>query len=237
MHLRPLFYAVWGAALIGAAYPAFGQETTPVTASQTAIIQADGPKTGATGERYFNVEGKGKGKYADFGVVRFDLSKLKTTLDQKYGAGKYRVVDIELALTQSNASFTANGDVEVYYTPNDTTDVQTLKYPYDPKGKALPGSLVASGKFVRGGVAPQEAAATGGKAADASEKSKGGALDTFECAKSRGFGALAKHVLLGKTVTLVLREGDPNVAATWAGKSSTNFKPPVLVVKTEPTRK
>ena len=37
---------------------ASAQTTFPVPATQTAMIQADGPKQGPTAARYFNVEGK-----------------------------------------------------------------------------------------------------------------------------------------------------------------------------------
>lgn len=128
--------------LLAATASVFAQSPLAAPALQTAIITATGPKQGSTGTRYFNVEGKSTGKYADFGVVRFDISKIKSDLAKQLGKGK--VTDVTLSLAQSNAAFTKDGTVDFYFTPDDTTDVTSasspLKYPYDPKGKLLTGN-------------------------------------------------------------------------------------------------
>ena len=188
------------------------QETVSVPATAASIIQADGPKQGSNSDRFFNVEGKGKGKYACYGVLRFDLSSLKSSLDKKYGAGKYAITGVSLQLAQSNAAFTGSGAIKFFFTPDDTTPPGSLKYPYDPKGSTLKGTLLSTDKFVK--ETPADYNLFKGQSAT---------------------GDFAKHLLQGKTLTLVVAEGEDNVAATWAGqKPPKSLKPPTLVVKAVP---
>jgi hypothetical protein len=194
---------------------ASAQTAFPVPATQTAMIQPDGPKQGPTAARYFNVEGKSHEKYVDYGVLRFDTKTLKADLDKKFGAGKYKITGLTLQLTQSNASFTKDGGVEFFFSADDKTDIHTptspLKYPYNPKGALLAGAPLAKGVFA--------------KAAEKTDPATTKPTDYDLFKAEVGQKALVAALTQGKTVTVVVAEADPGVAATWSAKTVT------LVVK------
>jgi len=187
--------------------------------STTSIILQNGPKTGDNGAKYLNVEGKSKGKYASYGLVRFDLTAAKAELDKMFSAGKYQITGIALNLSQSIAGFSAAGGVNIYYTPDDSTAATGLKYPYNPSGPSLKGLQVGSCKF----------------AVSAAHSPAGKTRDICDLTKLAGSKELANHIMQRKTLTLILAEADPNVAATWAGKE--NGAPPLLSLKASPTVK
>ena len=183
----------------------------PVPVSQTAMIQADGPKQGLNTTRYFNVEGKSQNKYTDYGVLRFETKALKAELDKKFGAGKYKITAVTLHMTQSLAPFTKDGGIEFYFSPDAKTEIKTpaspLKYPYKPKGTLLTGEKLGKGTFTK---PASQAAPSAPVAAD---------YDLFKGEPGRK--PLLAALTQGKTVTLVVAETDPNVAATWSAKSIT----------------
>jgi hypothetical protein len=184
---------------------------SPVLATQTAMIQADGPKQGPTAERYFNVEGKSHDKYKDYGVLRFETKALKAELDKKFGSGKYKITGVALHMTQSNAAFTKDGSVEFYFSADDKTDIKTpaspLKYPYDPKASLLHGEPLGKATFTKPATKADPAAAIAGN------------YDLFQ--GQPGQKALIAALSQGKPVTLVVAEADPGVAATWSAKAVT----------------
>ncbi len=190
---------------------ASAQTAFSVPATQTAMIQSDGPKQGKSAERYFNVEGKSHDKYMDYGVLRFDTKTLKADLDKKFGSGKYKITGLALQLTQSNAAFTKDGSVQFYFSPDDKADLKTptspLKYPYNPKGPLLRGEALAKATFAKGG---EKADPTNPHPTD---------YDLFK--GEPGQAALLTAIAQGKTLTLIVAEADPGVAATWSAKSAT----------------
>lgn len=202
-------------------------DTFTVPAVQAAYIRPAGPQQGANGERYLDVQGKNTGDHACYGVVRFDGKRLKSDLDAKYGAGKYRITGLTLELTQSNAKFTKDGGVLIFFSLNDAPDVTTLKYPFDSKAAPLFGQQIATVKFVKG-------ADTAAGQPPAPSKVDDYDLTTGATKMVKG-DALIGGLTRGKVVTLVLVEGDPDVAATWAGlKPVGTRKPPVLIIKATP---
>lgn len=184
------------------------QSVVPV--KQTSMIQSDGPKKGKSADRYFNVEGKSHDKYMNYGVLRFETKALKAELDKKYGAGKYKITAVTLQLTQSNAAFTQDGTVLFFFTPDAKTEIKEasspLKYPYNPNGAPLHG--LSLGKI------------TFNKAGEKTDPSKPHATGYPLLKGDPGQNALVAALTQGQTVTLVLAEGDPNVAATWSAKSA-----------------
>jgi hypothetical protein len=229
-------FSLW----IAGACSAGAQTLFTVPASQSSNIQADGPKQGANSDKYFNIEGGSNKNYADYGVLRFDISHLRADLDKKFGPGRYKITGVTLHLTQSNARFTRNGGVNFYFTPDDATDIRSrtspLKYPYHAAGSALRGELIVSGKFVQG--------TSNGKKGKEDKNGKNGKIvagtgqiDHYDLFKGHGGQtSLPGHLLKSKTLTLVVSEGEPGVAATWAGQSANgNLKPPVLTVIASPT--
>jgi hypothetical protein len=198
-----------------------------VVATQTAIIQQDGPKAGDNGTRYFNVEGKSKGKYADYGVAQFDLAALKASLDKRFAGKKhgYKITGVRLDLTQSLASFSAAGSYNIYFADDDSTPIAGLKYPFSPGPHKPTYTQLGSYTFAmgKGPAAPKGVPATRTALPPA-------AVDKCDLMKLSGTGALVMHIMLGKKLTLYVSEGDPNVAATWAGYTSNRLKPPTLVI-------
>jgi hypothetical protein len=206
---RYVFLPLVGSVLLGRA--ACAQAAFPIPATQTGMIQTDGPKQGKNAARYFNVEGKSHDKYMDYGVLRFETQALKAQLDKKFGAGKYKVTGLTLQLTPSNAAFTQDGGVLFYFSPDAKADIKTpaspLKYPYNPKGTLLHGEPLGKGAFVNAG-----------KKADPA-KPVPSDYDLFK--GEPGQKALLTALSQGKTVTLVVAEADPTVAATWSATAIT----------------
>ncbi len=184
---------------------------SPVLATQTAMILADGPKQGPTAERYFNVEGKSHDKYRGYGVLRFETKALKAELDKKFGAGKYKITGVALHMTQSSAAFTKDGSVEFYISSDAKTDIKTpgspLKYPYDPKAGLLHGELLGKATFTKPATKAALAAAIAGN------------YVLFQGLP--GQISLIAALSQGLPVTLIVAEADPGVAATWSAKAVT----------------
>jgi hypothetical protein len=183
-------------------------------AAQTGTIQPAGPRqNGATdnnGDRFFNVEGSSFGVNSSYGVARWDLTATRANLDTMFGAGNWFVAGVDLRLTQSNAGFTTDGGVKVYYTTDDATDCKTpaspLMYPFeDPPGVTdLPVALadpLSTYNFVE--------VATG-------------TVDSYAIYRNENSGqrnALASDIETQNALTLVLLENDATVAATYAGQT------------------
>jgi hypothetical protein len=91
----------------------------------TATVQPTGIRAEPNGARFFNVEGAANGNFASWGGIRFDLGEAHTELDNLailagFSAGDWTITGAQLELTQSNASFTANGEVQVLFTDEDS---------------------------------------------------------------------------------------------------------------------
>jgi len=178
-------------------------DTVSVPAASAILIDSAGPAKGDKAVRYLNVEGKATGKYACFAVIRFDGSALSAAIHKKNQKRSPNITSIKLQLNQSNAGFTKDGVVAIYLSYANPTAYGTLKYPYSPGAGPLKGKQIATVKFT-----------------------KTGKTDSYELPKG-----LAEAISKGKTITLVLAEGNPTVAATWAGQKPTaGHTPPALVI-------
>ncbi len=200
----------------------FAQAAPPAApelkAVQAVTVEASGPKSGDNGDKFFNIEGAKNGKYACFGLLRFDGATLKKELDGKYGAGKYKITNVTLQLTQSPAKFSKDGPVNIFFradtTPN--LNVQSLKYPYAPGDKTIGGSKIAVG-------VPSKTSAK----AEAEES----VVEAYNLTNDASGSGLKDALQAGKIVTLVLTAGDEAVAETYAGlKGVRKRKAPTLVV-------
>lgn len=213
---RSVFLPLAGSLLLSRA--ACAQTAFPVPATQTGMIQTDGPKQGKNAARYFNVEGKSHDKYMDYGVLRFETKALKAQLDKKFGAGKYKVTGLNLQLTSGNAAFTQEGGVLFYFSADDQADIKNptspLKYPYNPNGSLLHGEPLGKAAFH--------------KASGKADPTKPVSSDYDLFKGEPGRKALIAVLSQGKTVTLVVAEADPTVAATWSATGIT------LTVKAAP---
>ncbi len=85
------------------------------TASDNASVQPGGPRSGNNGKRFFNIEGSSNGSFASYGVVDFQFGAV---------AAQPAFTSLTLALTQANASFTADGGLNFYLDTNTTASIQ-----------------------------------------------------------------------------------------------------------------
>ncbi len=132
--------------LNGAYYRAL--PATPASGTTPARPYANGPTTGSSGYNFFDVEGKLPGgapanaKFAGYGLLRFDLTGIKSQLAAHYGATPYAIKNVYVVLTQSNAAFTFGGLVNLAYTPDDTT-----KFGFSPVYTPASGTTAAKTTF------------------------------------------------------------------------------------------
>lgn len=187
-----------------------------VEAFDNGTIQPAGPRTGSSGINFFNVEGVSNGNFASYGVARFDLTALKSGFDSLYGIGAWTVGSIALELTQSNAGFTTDGGVEVYFTDADSA-------------LSLQSSGLLYGNFA------SDFADAGKVISYAFAEMASGHVEShtlFDLALSNSAGAmsLAADILDDNIVTLALLEGDATVAATYAGFNNNTYAGPTLTV-------
>ncbi|MFI4881565.1 MAG: GC-type dockerin domain-anchored protein [Phycisphaerales bacterium JB064] len=127
--------AICGLAIAGAA---LAQETRSVVAYETGTIQAAGPRPAPNGDRYMNMEGESFApQFRSYGTARWDLGAIKAEFDTIYPEG-WTVTEVALEMTQDNASFTADGFVDVVISTDDSTDCKTalspLSYPFFDDG-------------------------------------------------------------------------------------------------------
>jgi MYXO-CTERM domain-containing protein len=187
-----------------------------VEAFQNATVQPNGVRTGGSGINFFNIEGSDFGTFASYGVARFDITSLKSAFDAQYGVNGWMVDRISLSLTQSNASFTANGAVDVFFTGEDTVSIvspSTLQYPF--AGDFADAQRIVGGAFV---------------------EIASGTVDTYSlfdraASNTAGGQALMADILSDSRVTLALVEGDAGVAATYAGYNNNTYAGPTLNIE------
>jgi len=124
-------------------------QTFSVEAFDNATVQSAGPRSGSSGKTFFNVQGSANGSFASFAVADFQFTApLNPVTD---------ISAIALELVQSNASFTADGAVSVYWTEATSVSIQAgdgLEYQSGFDGLAsvdpllAPLELLASSSFV-----------------------------------------------------------------------------------------
>jgi hypothetical protein len=87
------------------------------TATGNATVQPAGPRTGANGTNFFNLEGSNNGVNSSYGVLDIPLSNLN------FGGTITSINSVTLNLTENNSAFTAPGHFSVYLTDNTTTTI------------------------------------------------------------------------------------------------------------------
>lgn len=182
-----------------------------------ATVQPAGVRSGSSGLAFFNVEGSDNGSFASYGAVRFDLSAVRSQLNAQFGAGGWVVDSVQLLLTQSNAGFTTDGLVDIYFSASDTVSL-TPPSPLTYGGFAtdFAGATLAMGyaftEFASGYVETHTLFSRGGS-------------------NSAGGNAIAADVLADEFTTLVLRDASAGVAATYAGHSNFSYSGPTLAIE------
>lgn len=184
-------------------------------AFDNSTVQASGPRTGANGQRFFNIE-NGSGSFGSFGVVDFHGS------DFHFGGTVTGINSAQLVLTESNAAFTAPGNLNLYLTQDTTTPIDagssTLAYDstQTPEGlgtQLTPHDLIGSASF----------SSTG--------NTNTGQVDTYNLTLSPSDRTyLIGELNSGKNVRFIITPTDSAVAATYAGFTNTSETGPQLVI-------
>ena len=182
---------------------------TTVAATANATIQPAGPRTGASGTNFFNLEGSSNGKFASFGVADF----IPTVAPTATG-----ISNVSLNLTESDAAFTAPGSFNIYLATDNTTAFSALKF--DTTNLATGGIGTQLGTLYTLGTATFST--TGNTAT--------GQLDTYGLTFA---DATAKSLFLsdinsGSTIRLALGTSSATTAATFAGSTNNTLAGPTL---------
>jgi hypothetical protein len=200
--------------------------TTFVNATQlttgafnNATIQPAGPRTGANGTNYFNIEGANNGTFASFGVADF--------LYASQGGNVTGINSITLSLTEANLAFTTPGTLEFYISSDTAADIgagtSTLFYQTSTTPAGVGSQLdtlffLGTGAFTTTGA------------------TNSGAVDNYMFTPDSSTETYLTGLLnAGGTVRLVILEGSgvassPSIAATFVGFSNTSGGGPQLAI-------
>ena len=89
-------------------------------ATDNATVQGAGPRSGANGKAFFNLEGSDNAAFASFGVIDIDLSSLFL------GGNPYSTITgATLTLSENNAAFSHPGSYSVYLTNQTGVDISS----------------------------------------------------------------------------------------------------------------
>lgn len=189
-----------------------------VEAYDNRTIQPAGPRAGSNGINFFNIEGSANGSFASYGVARFDLAAMKAGFDSTYGAGLWTLDRVVLRLTQSNAGFTNDGNVDVYFSDIDSPAITAMGLQHPFTGDFADAALILGYTFteVSSGIL------------------KSHTLFDANLVNSIGGMALAADIATDNTVTLTLVDATAAVAATYASYSNSNYAGPTLMVEVTP---
>ncbi len=184
-------------------------------ATDNATVQAAGPRTGANGKNFFNLEGSANAAFASFGVADFNFASL-TPL----GGTVTAVSDVTLKMTQSNAAFSHDGPVSVFQTDQTAVDIQSGTSPLtftegmDGAGAIdadlAPTTLLGTGMYVNAGTTMNP-------------------VDSYTLTLPVAVSAsLIAAINGGTTFRLITTPDASDTAATYAGFGNNTFPGPTL---------
>ncbi|MCA9277984.1 MAG: hypothetical protein H6815_04260 [Phycisphaeraceae bacterium] len=203
----------------------------PHAGSATYTLQLNGPRQGIGGDQFFNIEGTNNGNFYGYGVLRFDAaSNLWYYANDLYGVNNWYVDSVTLNLTQSNAAFTADGGMHIYFSSDGTTDIKTpnspLTVPFFNPGAQIPvgngGSPICQYNFTQ--------VANGH--VDTYDQSGGpnGASEAMQLIPE-----MVQALQNGDVFSLVFVDNSPDVAATYRGQwASPTEASPELAITVKP---
>jgi hypothetical protein len=113
-------------------------------ASQWGEIRTTGVRTFPNGHRFLNASGALTGTPSDT-YFRFDISALKSQLDNQFGSNRWSLTNVEIAFTQSNFAGSTAGGVRLYHIADDQlaiTSGQAGDGPGDDFSGLSPSELV-----------------------------------------------------------------------------------------------
>jgi hypothetical protein len=203
--------------VIAFAAPAVQAGEFSALAFDNATVEPDGPRGGANGKNFFNMEGVSNGTFASFGVADFDTS----TMGIGFTVGG--VFNLTVILSQDNAAFTTDGAINFYITEDTTTSIQPAddavffdaNDPEGLNGQLQPIHFLGSGTFTEG---------------------NNGTVDVFSFTPDQATAAYVSGVLNNQGILrLVITPADPTVSATYAGFSDpNNYAGPIITVSARP---
>jgi hypothetical protein len=167
-----------------------------VTASNSLTIMASGPRAGSAGSVFFNVQGKNKGRFADFGILVFPVQAADVQAD-------FDTLAIELV--QSVPGFANGGKVDFYFaTPaeEDAAHLQKLRFQSDNQSGLAKDAFKSLHRLGAG----------------IFKKTESGHIDTFRFKIDESLkDTLRKRVKGGRAIHIVIAPADDDVAATYFG--------------------
>ncbi|HWA82151.1 MAG TPA: PEP-CTERM sorting domain-containing protein [Fimbriimonadaceae bacterium] len=194
-------------------------------AFDNGTIQGAGPRTGANGYNFANVEGTNNGNFASYVIVDFNgtqtMSGVTGIADGTYGGtfnfgGAVTANSLSLRLTQDNAGFTHDGALQFWLATANTsgTSNHSGSTPNFADGASeFSPLLLGSGTFTQGATTP--VTGTGAPTALGS-----GTIDTYTFSLSGAAQTAVSDALNnGTAIRLIISPNDPTVAATYAGFS------------------
>ncbi|HZZ26903.1 MAG TPA: hypothetical protein VFE46_02755 [Pirellulales bacterium] len=214
MHTALFRYLVVGGAwALFFTQTAFATPATSVAASDNATVQGGGPRGGANGKNFFNLEGSSNGTFASFGVADFDFSPIKNS----FGGTVTGVSNAELLLTEANNSSSAAGPISVYYTDNTSVDIQ-------------PGTSPLVDQTGNDGLASIDPALTGLSLLGSGSFSDVGTVDTVSLTSLSGsaLSAFVSALNGGSTLRFVVTADNASTFATFAGATNGTAAGPTL---------
>jgi hypothetical protein len=185
-------------------------------AFDNATVQPAGPRSGANGKNFFNLEGTtaGGASFRSFGVADFNFGALGTVDSFS---------NVKLEMIESNAAFTAPGNISVYLTSNTASniiqpsDASAVKYQGDANGAACVDPALPLSTVVGTFLFPTTGNVNSGQ------------VDliplTLDAAASTAF---LNALNSGSTIRLVITPDAATTAATYAGFSNTTYAGPTL---------
>ncbi len=204
--------------------PSFSADIALISAEafDNATVQPGGPRSGANGKIFFNVESDAYGSFASYAVADFNFG-LQPPIDFVIGA--------TLKLTQSNSSFTQSGFVAIA--------LDTNPIPANIQPGTSPLAFVPSATPPGFGTDADEA--QGDLTLDylynantffdifLFQEISSGTVDFY----SLQFlpwqeEAIRNRINSGGNIRLIIAPADPTVAATWAGFSHSSSAGPTL---------
>ena len=183
-------------------------------ATDNATVQVAGPRTGANGKNFFNIEGSANGAFASYGVADFS-----------FGILPYPVIAInsmQLQLTQSNAAFSATGPVVISLDQS------------SPLANIQPGTSPLANDGVDPGTATDvtqgdlSLLALGGGPFVYTPIANGSVDSYTFTLDAPSTTELINRLNSGATIRLAIGSGASSLAATWAGFSNATYSGPML---------
>ena len=196
--------------------PAARAATISAEATDNATVQPAGPRAGASGKNFYNMEGStaGGASFQSFAVADFTFLG---------SPGVASVSNVSLQMTQSNAAFSHAGPMSFYLTTNTASNIIQ---PGDPAQVKYVDPTFNGAAAVDLALKPLTLVGTGTFTVVAT-----GTTDTFPLDPAI-LAPLLNVVKNGGTLRLVMTPDDAATAATYAGFSNATLPGPTLVYDT-----